>query len=456
VAERATDTPRLSGIAPASRRARWRCATRIGALSGGVFALFLLAFTGCTVFTVPVKTAAPASLQWLTSLASPGLDAPPPLDLTVLKPTTGPAHLDTGDLLEVTIWDIYEPGKAHTFPARISDAGTIEVPLLGEFSVRGSSTSEIEARLIESYREQELLLQPRVLVRELDRRPIKVYVTGAVNRPGVLELARDEANVYSALIAAGGLARNAGTHVLITSRAAANPAATEKTAEKPDPVDMSEASPDVQSAGDSESGHSAAGEEASSERTFQSFANPPQPVSVPPQVEETSGEAGPAAEIRATLSAEADMLRRAAAAELVSPTENEKWYDLSRERDQRLLAEVRLADGDVLTVKQTTPPVRVLGAVAHAGSYPLPAGKPVTVWEALELAGGIDVQGIPINITLTRPATEERSLQRWTISLQAGEGYPGTAPFVQPGDVIQVEPTARGQVQRVVGGLKKR
>src|SRR6185295_11227696 len=113
----------------------------------------------------------------------------------------------------VTIWDLYEPGKPHTFPARVDGQGQVVVPHLDPIEVLGTTTAEVEAKLIETYRTQDLLKQPRVLVRTLTSTPLHIYVTGAVLRPGLIDLPPRDSSVFAALIAAGGLSRSAGLHV---------------------------------------------------------------------------------------------------------------------------------------------------------------------------------------------------------------------------------------------------
>src|SRR5205814_1309489 len=105
----------------------------------------------------------------------------------------------------------YEPGKPHTFPVRVTPQQTITVPLLDEFKVDSLTVPELEATLVDGYRHGEYLLNPRVLVRSLDSPLVKIHVAGAVQRPGFVELTREETNAFAALVSAGGLRKNAGT-----------------------------------------------------------------------------------------------------------------------------------------------------------------------------------------------------------------------------------------------------
>jgi hypothetical protein len=127
-----------------------------------------------------------------------------------------------------------------------------------------------------------------------------------------------------------------------------------------------------------------------------------------------------------------------------------QWFDLARERDRQMLSVLQLSEGDTLMIPQSMPPVRIVGAVMQPGSYPLPAGDAINIWEALQMARGLKHTDIPLLVTLTRPASEERSAQRWSITLKPGDPWPMNAPFVHAGDTIHVEPTTRGRLQRVV------
>src|SRR3954471_19559833 len=72
------------------------------------------AATGCsTVFSKPVMSSTQAGLPWLAGFAAAPVDTAPPFDLTQIQPArrTG---IVPDDMLEITIWDLYEPGKPHT------------------------------------------------------------------------------------------------------------------------------------------------------------------------------------------------------------------------------------------------------------------------------------------------------------------------------------------------------
>src|SRR5262245_45929760 len=85
-------------------RAGWQAAA---------LAVVLIAPAGCQVFERPVASAGP-TLSWLTSLVTAPPEASESFDLTTLKPPAEAPQILPGDLLEITVWDLYEPGQPHT------------------------------------------------------------------------------------------------------------------------------------------------------------------------------------------------------------------------------------------------------------------------------------------------------------------------------------------------------
>jgi hypothetical protein len=129
------------------------------------------------------------------------------------------------------------------------------------------------------------------------------------------------------------------------------------------------------------------------------------------------------------------------------------WYDLAQESDRLTLTELKLAEGDVVNVTAAALPIRIAGAVARPGSYKLPVGQALDVWQALELAGPTTSKAGPLNVTLLRPASEGRSPQRWFLSVESIEKRPAAAPTVEPGDIIHVESSTGGAIKQAVGNL---
>ncbi len=360
-----------------------------------------LAAPGCAIFSPPAATA-PRPLSWLTHFVSQPLDASEAFDLNSIKPPPHAASVGSDSLLEITVWDLLEPGSPHTFPVRVSAAQTIDVPLLGEISVAGKTIPEIEQGLHDALQSGEFLNQPRVLVRSLDAPQVTIHVSGAVIRPGPVALPRTNASVYAALVSAGGLKAAAGTQIAVSHKPTGGTPARHKKNE---------------------------GEPVLANAQSQLYAN--------------------AAGVSADDSGEVQGDRAPSPADLPET----HWYDVSVESEARELTALLLSDGDGLMVKAVVAPIRISGEVARPGAYALPTDKLLNVWQALLLAGDVQTHGVPLNITLVRPARDGRGAQRWFVNIEEIDARPAVAPAVQPGDLIHVEQTTSGKIRRAVGDL---
>jgi protein involved in polysaccharide export with SLBB domain len=396
---------------------------------------------GCAMFDTAAPSAAQTTpLSWLANWVSQPAELAPGFDVESIKPDPQPTAVVAENLLEITVWDLYEPGKPYSFPVRVSQHQSIEVPFLGEVAVEGRTIAEVETLLVEGFRKGDYLLNPRILVRSLDPPMLKVQVAGAVNRGGFVELARTDPSVYAAIVSAGGLKKTAGTQVAVTRRSA--PMVTvqpeihdERPAEAPAGDESQEAAPVP--------AHAPA-----------LRANSLDEVSVP--AVGAGHEATPGQVLFSVSDGERDNTSAAhpvPSLAAIHESEAAIWYDVTLARDREQLKRLHLGDGDVVTVKATTPPLRVSGIVNRPGAYPLPPGRSVSIWQAIELAGGVRDATVPLNITLMRPTAEGRSARRWSLSVAAYEQHPPAGPAVEHGDVLHVEPTAGGRIKRAVGDL---
>jgi protein involved in polysaccharide export with SLBB domain len=385
-------------------------------------------------------------LSSLTNWFSQPIETAAGFDVESIKPDPQTACLAAENLLEITIWDLYEPGKPYTFPVRISSRQTIDVPFLGELTVEGRGVPELENVLVEGFRNGEYLLNPRVLIRSLDPAVIKIQVTGAVNRSGFAEVSRSDSSVYAALVSAGGLKKTAGTQVGVTRRAGP--------------------------AGGGAPGQAAGHSQPADESAARGRSAPPGPAEQRPaalranSIDELSVSAAgsddrdwfcnqaPALFSIAEADRKGERQHRAAPNGASGPVEAATvWYDASLAPDRERLKVVQLAEGDIVTVKAAAQPLRIGGIVNRPGAYPLPAGRSLNVWQAIDLSGGIRDENAPLNITLMRPAGEGRAARRWYLNVANYDQHPAASPAVEPGDVLHVEPTAGSRIRRAVGDL---
>jgi polysaccharide export outer membrane protein len=127
--------------------------------------------------------------------------------------------LGAGDLLKVTVFD--HPELASEL--RVSEAGAITFPLLGEVKAAGLSVHQLERTLASGLANGGFVRQAQVSVLIEDYQSQRFSVLGQVNKPGQYPL-MTKTNVMTALAAAGGpinlvaadeatLLRRDGTHL---------------------------------------------------------------------------------------------------------------------------------------------------------------------------------------------------------------------------------------------------
>lgn len=364
------------------------------ACAHGVMLLLLIGVYGCRTVS-DVVTPEAAALNWLTPFSLSDAAMRFSVDLEQLRAPAAPPIVHQGDLLELTVWDLYEPGIPHTSPLRVDSQGRAAPPLLEDLNLGGLSVSEAEKLLIDKYQAGEILLQPRVMVRRLETTSCNVQIIGGVERPGMVKLPHDQATVYHAILAAGGLKRNTSEHWLLTRYPprAETSLATEETGGG---------------------------------------------------VKTVSDEQENAGEVVSTLDT----------AQLRTPTE-ERTFDLSKPQELQDLKSTILRDGDVLRIPEASPPLRITGVVKKPGNYPMEESQSLSIPEAIDLAGGLLLPTLPGHAVVTRPIPGGQNVERWSIPIVKGE-LSGDAPALMPGDLLHIEMAPHEQVKQVIGGLRHR
>ena len=130
---------------------------------------------------------------------------------------TGPYRVIPGDVLEFTMPALLRAvtaaelqmaqtpgGNEQPYICRVGTQGTIALPAVGELRVVGLSLAEIEESVIDAYRRY-LVLRPSIFARILEYRTSKVYIAGAIKKPGVYTLRADQMTLVSLLAEAGGI-----------------------------------------------------------------------------------------------------------------------------------------------------------------------------------------------------------------------------------------------------------
>ncbi|HEX9940392.1 MAG TPA: polysaccharide biosynthesis/export family protein [Thermoanaerobaculia bacterium] len=117
------------------------------------------------------------------------------------------------DLLDIRV---YEDDKLNG-QRRVSEAGYINLPLLGDVAVAGQTTAEVN-QVLKKLLEEKYMQRASVDVQVLEFRSRPISVIGAVKQPGNLAFS-GRWTLLEALTAAGGLAENHGGVVHVLRRA---------------------------------------------------------------------------------------------------------------------------------------------------------------------------------------------------------------------------------------------
>ena len=120
------------------------------------------------------------------------------------------------DMLQITLYSVPEVAGAtpRTNAVRVSQTGMINLPLLGEVSVTGSTVSGLEEKLRQLY--DKYIYNPQVGVLVSDFRQ-KVSIIGAVHKPGEFVISGPK-TLIDVLAMAGGVTPAAGTQVHLYRR----------------------------------------------------------------------------------------------------------------------------------------------------------------------------------------------------------------------------------------------
>ena len=120
------------------------------------------------------------------------------------EPCLGP-----GDLLEISV---FRWADLQNYRTRVSPAGTISLPLLGSMRVAGLTETELRDKIADGLKHN-VMRDPQVSVFVAEYVSQQVSVTGAVARPGLIGLSRDNRTVADLISEAGGFTEHAGGRI---------------------------------------------------------------------------------------------------------------------------------------------------------------------------------------------------------------------------------------------------
>jgi polysaccharide export outer membrane protein len=133
------------------------------------------------------------------------------LFLSVALPVLAVEKLGVGDAIRVTVFQ--QPDL--TTEARISERGTVALPLVGEVKVSGLTPVEAGKSIGESLQKGKYLKNPQVTVALTTLRSQQVSVLGHVARPGRYALDDTSSQLSDVLAAAGGISPTGADSVVV-------------------------------------------------------------------------------------------------------------------------------------------------------------------------------------------------------------------------------------------------
>ncbi len=114
-----------------------------------------------------------------------------------------------GDVLKI---DVYENNDLTTI-VRVSDEGSIVVPLLGKITVKGLTVTRVSEKLSKLLSDG-YIIDPQVNVFVREYRSRNAVILGQVNNPGIYQL-RNHTSFLEFLSIAGGLTKDAGRSAIV-------------------------------------------------------------------------------------------------------------------------------------------------------------------------------------------------------------------------------------------------
>jgi polysaccharide export outer membrane protein len=147
--------------------------------------------------------------------------APPPPNVDAVMLSNLADHcvnlqtIQPDDVLELTMLTDFSEMRETTTPVRVAPDGTILVPLIGKVLVGGMEADVAERAIADAGIARGLFRDPCLTLTVKQRRVNRITVVGAVAQPGVHELPQASSSLLAAVVAAGGLTKEASAEVEI-------------------------------------------------------------------------------------------------------------------------------------------------------------------------------------------------------------------------------------------------
>lgn len=287
---------------------------------------------------------------------APAVENAQTVDLSKLSaPAVNNEAIDRGDVLAVTVDSSISASadrRPTVMPVRVGDDGAANVPLIGRVVLAGLTLSSAEQAISSAAVDRGIYRHPVVTVTMQRQRMNKITVLGAVEKPGIYELPRASSALLNALVAAGGLNKEAGMEVELHRPPQLNGESRLATSGDVSPIVNGTPPSNVQAV-------------YSEPQPSNSAAAPPINIAGVGNPQLAGGPAAVSASTRIDLAK--------------AVKEGGQSYYLN--------------DGDVVMVYKRDPhPVHVIGLVREPGEFELPPNREMRMLDALAKAKGVSSQ----------------------------------------------------------------
>ena len=166
--------------------------------------------SGCMSANTFTADSLPPDLCWTIP---PGAQT---IDLSaVSRPSSSGNLISAGDVLGINLAAGLSDEDIVKLDVRVGNDGMVSLPDIGHIQLAGLDTTAAENTIAVACVNRGLYRDPRVGVTLKQREMNRITVVGAVKEPGVIELPHGSSHVLAAIMAAGGLEKDAGTNVEI-------------------------------------------------------------------------------------------------------------------------------------------------------------------------------------------------------------------------------------------------
>jgi len=121
-----------------------------------------------------------------------------------LEPPEEDYILGPGDLIDITVFELMQPGEPYVTRQRISQSGRVTFPYLGTIKCAGLTTHGLEEKLGDLL-EPDYLTDPQVTVFVTEYRNLSVSILNGVARPGVYPMSKQDMTVLELVAMSGGV-----------------------------------------------------------------------------------------------------------------------------------------------------------------------------------------------------------------------------------------------------------